>query len=59
LNYNQNQKIAHITSFTLVVGIDIAKDRYVARFKDDRGMDSASECSLTIVYIALSFVGSG
>src|SRR5699024_4508106 len=39
LNYNQNQKIAQITPSTLIVGIDIAKDKHVARFQDDRGME--------------------
>lgn len=39
MNYNQNQKIAQITPSTLIVGIDIAKDKHVARFQDDRGME--------------------
>jgi len=39
LNYNQNHKIAQITPSTLVVGIDIAKDKHVARFQDDRGIE--------------------
>jgi len=39
LNYNQNQKIAQITPSTLIVGIDIAKDKHVARFQDDRGIE--------------------
>lgn len=39
MNYNQNQKIAQITPSTLIVGIDIAKDKHVARMQDDRGME--------------------
>lgn len=39
MNYNQNQKLAQITPSTLIVGIDIAKDKHVARFQDDRGME--------------------
>lgn len=39
MNYNQNQKLAQITPKTLIVGIDIAKDRHVARAQDDRGFE--------------------
>lgn len=39
MNYNQNQKIAQITPSTLILGIDIAKDKHVARFQDDWGME--------------------
>ncbi|MGP4062498.1 hypothetical protein [Halobacillus sp. H74] len=31
MNYNQNEKIAQITSQTLVRGVDIAKFKHVAR----------------------------
>jgi len=39
MNYNQNHKISQITPSTLVVGIDIAKDKHVARAQDDRGYE--------------------
>ncbi|MDD9150925.1 IS110 family transposase [Sporolactobacillus sp. CQH2019] len=39
MNYTQNRKIAQITEQTLIVGIDIAKHRQVARAQDFRGMD--------------------
>ncbi|GAQ16752.1 transposase [Oceanobacillus picturae] len=39
MNYNQNQKISQITPSTLIVGIDIAKDKHVARAQDDRGYE--------------------
>ncbi len=39
MNYTQNQKISQITPSTLIVGIDIAKDKHVARAQDDRGLD--------------------
>lgn len=39
MNYNQNHKIAQITNTTLIVGIDIAKDKHVARAQDHRGME--------------------
>jgi transposase len=39
MNYNQNEKIKQITQETLVVGIDIAKHKHVARAQDDRGVD--------------------
>jgi transposase len=39
MNYTQNQKISQITPSTLIVGIDIAKDKHVARAQDDRGIE--------------------
>lgn len=39
MNYNQNHKISQITTSTLIVGIDIAKDKHVARTQDDRGIE--------------------
>jgi transposase len=39
MNYNQNQKIAQITSQTLIIGVDIAKSKRVARAQDFRGME--------------------
>lgn len=39
MNYTQNQKITQITPSTLIIGIDIAKDKHVARAQDDRGLD--------------------
>ncbi len=39
MNYNQNRKISQITPSTLIVGIDIAKDKHVARAQDDRGYE--------------------
>ncbi|MEC0094359.1 IS110 family RNA-guided transposase [Paenibacillus macquariensis] len=39
MNYNQNEKIAQITSQTLIVGVDIAKYKHVARAQDFRGQE--------------------
>lgn len=39
MNYTQNKKISQITPKTLIIGIDIAKDKHVARAQDDRGLD--------------------
>jgi transposase len=39
MNYNQNQKLAQITSQTLIIGVDIAKFKHVARAQDFRGME--------------------
>lgn len=36
MNYNRNKKLKQITPETLVVGIDIAKEKHVARVVDDR-----------------------
>ena len=46
MNYNQNDKIAQITSHTLIVGVDIAKFKHVARAQDFRGIEFGSACSL-------------
>jgi transposase len=39
MNYTQNEKIMSITTRTLVIGIDIAKDTHVARSIDYRGVE--------------------
>lgn len=39
MNFTQNQKISQITPSTLIIGIDIAKDKHVARAQDDRGIE--------------------
>ncbi|KRG15566.1 transposase [Virgibacillus soli] len=39
MNYNQNHKLSQITPKTLIVGIDIAMDKHVARAQDDRGFE--------------------
>ena len=46
MNYNQNDKIAQITSHTLIVGVDIAKFKHVARAQDFRGIEFGSALSL-------------
>lgn len=37
MNYTQNQRISQITESTLIVGVDIAKHKHVARAQNDRG----------------------
>jgi transposase len=44
MNYNQNKKIAQITSETLIIGVDIAKFKHVARAQDFRGLEFGSPC---------------
>jgi transposase len=44
MNYNQNKKIAQITPETLIIGVDIAKFKHVARAQDFRGMEFGSPC---------------
>ncbi|APB37177.1 IS110 family transposase [Heyndrickxia coagulans] len=39
MNYTQNHKISQITASTLIIGIDVAKDKHVARAQDDRGIE--------------------
>jgi transposase len=45
MNYNQNKKIAQITSQTLIIGVDIAKFKHVARAQDFRGIEFGAPCS--------------
>lgn len=44
MNYNQNKKIAQITSQTLIIGVDIAKFKHVARAQDFRGIEYGKPC---------------
>jgi transposase len=44
MNYNQNEKIAQITSETLIIGVDIAKYKHVARAQDFRGLEFGAPC---------------
>ncbi len=39
MNINQNERINQITSSTLIVGVDIAKFKHVARAQDNRGVE--------------------
>jgi len=39
LKYTQNEKILQVTEKTLVVGVDIAKERHVGRAFDFRGVE--------------------
>jgi len=47
MNYNQNRKISQITENTLIVGVDIAKHKHVARAQDFRGIDLANRLVFT------------
>lgn len=39
MNYNQNKRIMQINEQTLIVGVDIAKEKHVARAQDFRGIE--------------------
>ena len=39
MNYNQNKRILQINDETLIVGVDIAKEKHVARAQDFRGIE--------------------
>lgn len=39
MDFTQNNRLAQITAQTLIIGVDIAKHKHVARAIDDRGMD--------------------
>jgi len=38
MNYSQNKKILQLTDKTLIIGVDIAKYKHVARAQDFRGI---------------------
>src|SRR5690625_2325325 len=38
MNYKQNEKILQLTENTIIIGVDIAKERHVARAQDYRGV---------------------
>ncbi len=44
MNYNQNKKIAQITAEKLIIGVDIAKFKHVARAQDFRGIEFGAPC---------------
>src|SRR5690625_2549673 len=39
MDFTQNHRLAQITENTLIIGVDIAKRKHVARAIDDRGRD--------------------
>ncbi len=39
MDFTQNERLAQITEETIIIGIDIAKHKHVARAIDDRGRD--------------------
>ncbi len=39
MNSTQNERITQITSTTLIVGVEIAKSKHVARAQDFRGVE--------------------
>lgn len=39
MNYNQNKRIMQINEQTLIIGIDIVKEKHVARAQDFRGIE--------------------
>lgn len=41
MDFTQNKRLAQITDKTLIIGIDVAKHKHVARAIDDRGRDLA------------------
>lgn len=47
MNYNQNKRIMQINEQTLIIGVDIAKDRHVARAQDFRGIEFGKTIKFT------------
>lgn len=47
MDFTQNERLAQITEETLIIGIDVAKHKHVARAIDDRGRDLAKRLVFT------------
>lgn len=47
MDFTQNERLAQITEETIIIGIDIAKHKHVARAIDDRGRDLARRLVFT------------
>ncbi|SFQ36709.1 IS110 family transposase, partial [Salibacterium halotolerans] len=47
MHYTQNEKLTQITSNTLIIGVDIAKNKQVARAFDDRGFEFGKRTSFS------------
>ncbi|KPH68447.1 MULTISPECIES: IS110 family transposase [Bacillaceae] len=47
MDFTQNNRLAQITTHTLIIGIDVAKHKHVARAIDDRGMDLSKRLIFT------------
>jgi transposase len=47
MNYNQNKRIMQINEQTLIIGIDIAKEKHVARAQDFRGIEYGKALNFT------------
>lgn len=56
MNSTQNDRINQITSSTLIVGVDIAKFKHVARAQDYRGVEFGKPLSLKITEKALNYL---
>lgn len=47
MDFTQNMRIAQINENTLIIGVDVAKKKHVARVIDDRGRDLAKRLVFT------------
>ncbi|MGY0695037.1 IS110 family RNA-guided transposase [Virgibacillus sp. FSP13] len=47
MDFTQNERLAQITEKTIIIGIDVAKHKHVARAIDDRGRDLAKRLVFT------------
>ncbi|GIP63198.1 hypothetical protein J32TS6_17530 [Virgibacillus pantothenticus] len=51
MNYKRNEKILQLTDETLIVGVDIAKEKHVARAQDNQEFNSEKRSTLRIVFL--------
>ncbi|GGD85974.1 hypothetical protein GCM10010911_50490 [Paenibacillus nasutitermitis] len=58
MHSTQNERINQITSSTLIVGVDIAKFKHVARAKTTAESSTGSQLRLKIIEMNTSLAGS-
>jgi len=46
MDFTQNNRLAQITTQTLIIGVDVVKHKHVARAVDDRGKGSCQTFSI-------------
>ncbi|WP_255437778.1 IS110 family transposase [Thalassobacillus sp. CUG 92003] len=56
-DFTQNQRLAQMNERILIIGIDVAKHKHVARVVDDQGWDLASLRQFDGRILASSFLG--
>ena len=59
MHYKQNEKILQLTEQILIVGVDIAKEKHVARAQDYRGIQYGKALYSSVVLRGLKDLSAG